>query len=278
MRGPVPVAAQTTSGTGSSQNDVEEQARMSLDERLLFFPSRYPDGDWDADSMPIEDVWMTTEDGVTIHGWYCRASEPRAHLLYAHGNAGNISHRRERLRQLYEAGISALIFDYRGYGRSEGQPTKEGILKDARAAREQLAALADIDESDIVLLGRSLGGAVVVQLASESPARGLVLESTFASLHAIAKHHYPLLAWIVKRNSLNSEAVVAAYRGPLLQSHGDADRTIPLEIGKRLFDSANEPKQFVVIPGGTHNSPQSAEYDEVFQEFIGSLEVSSPQR
>ncbi|MCA9173159.1 MAG: alpha/beta hydrolase [Planctomycetales bacterium] len=245
--------------------------RRTLDDRLLFFPSKHPDGNWEPERLQYQDVWMTAADKTRIHGWYCPVDKPLAHVLFAHGNAGNITHRASLLAMLQAMGISALAFDYRGYGKSEGLPSKDGVVQDGAAARTKLASLGGVRERDVVLMGRSLGGAVVIQLAADAPARGLIVESSFSSLSDVAKHHYPRLAWIVNPDSLNSTAALAKYRGPFLQSHGDADRTIPFALGKKLFESANEPKRFVTIARGDHNSPQSAEYYRALAEFITSL-------
>ncbi len=170
-----------------------------------------------------------------------------------------------------ELSATVLIFDYRGYGRSEGVPTVDGILQDARAARAWLAHRAAVKDSQIVLMGRSLGGAVVVQLAAESPAHGLVLESTFSSFKDVAAHHYPRLAWLVPANKLDSTAKISQYRGPLLQSHGDRDGTVPYTLGLKLFHAAHEPKSLVTIRGGDHNDPQSAEYYKQLDHFLDAL-------
>jgi hypothetical protein len=256
----------------SSSSAKPEQPRPSLDELLLFFPSKYPHGNWKPEGLAFEDVWFDSDDGTRIHGWYCPCERPRAVLLYAHGNAGNVSHRAPLLARLQQQlRVSVLIFDYRGYGRSEGIATVEGILRDARAARALLAEHAGVHESEIVLMGRSLGGAVAVQLAAEARPRGLILESTFSTLRDVAAVHYPKLAWLVPADKLDSAAQITRFQGPLLQSHGDADRTIPYDLGQKLFRAAGEPKQFVTIPHGDHNHPQSAEYYEQLDRFLDSL-------
>jgi fermentation-respiration switch protein FrsA (DUF1100 family) len=244
----------------------------TLDESLLFHPSRFPDGDWKPKGLNFEDAWFRAKDGTRLHGWYCPCDKPRAILLFAHGNAGNLSHRSSRMQYLQkDLRVTVFIFDYRGYGRSEGVPTVEGILQDSRAARTLLARRAEVKESQIVLMGRSLGGAVVVQLASESPARGLILESTFSSLKDVAAHHFPRLAWLVPTNKLDSLSQIKRYKGPLLQSHGDADGTVPYALGMKLFQAANDPKEFVTVRGGDHNDPQPAEYYKQLDRFIGDL-------
>jgi pimeloyl-ACP methyl ester carboxylesterase len=254
----------------SATRPLNRPSAQSIDERLLFFPAKYPDGDWQPEGLNYSGVLFTAVDGVRIHGWYCPCENPRAVVLYAHGNAGNITHRADVLRLLQRRlRATVLIFDYRGYGRSEGVPTVEGILNDARAARTFLARQAGINESDLVLIGNSLGGAVAVQLAAEKRPRALVLENTFSSLKDIAAHHYPALAWLVSAKKLNSSELIASYSGPLLQCHGDADRTIPFTLGEKLFAAANDPKQFVKIPGGDHNDWLPDEYYSKLDALLG---------
>ena len=260
----------SNSEVGFSEHQVEKPTN-TIDDLLLFHPTKYPRGNWKPLSLKFQDVWFTSADGTRLHGWYCPASQPRAILLYAHGNAGNISHRSHLLLRLQKSGISTFVFDYRGYGRSDGRASKEGLLQDARAARTQLATLAGVKESEIVLMGRSLGGAVVVQLAAEASPKGLILESTFSSLIDVASHHYPRLSWLVNPKSFDSVSALPQYKGPLLQSHGDADGMIPLRLGEKLFHAANHPKRFVLIPKGKHNSPQSEEYYRIFNRFINGL-------
>jgi polyhydroxybutyrate depolymerase len=200
-------------------------------------------------------------------------------LLYAHGNAGNLSFDARMLRYFQtELMVTVLIFDYRGYGKSEGSPTVEGVLQDARAARTALAKKADVKEAEIVLMGRSLGGAVVCQLAGESAPRGLVLENTFSSLKEVAEHHFGIAAAIVPKDRLDSAAQLARYSGPLLQTHGDADKTVPFAMGKKLFDAHKGNKEFVAIAGGQHNDAYTAGYREKLDRFIGSLPlVAQPE-
>jgi fermentation-respiration switch protein FrsA (DUF1100 family) len=223
----------------------------------------------------FEDCWFQSVDGIRLHGWYLKQDDPQAVILDIHGNAGNLTHRAAmaaQLRQRLRASI--LVFDYRGYGRSEGVPTIEGIVRDARAARDYLARRERMAPEAIVLLGRSLGGAVAVALASEEGARGLVLESTFSSLHDVAASHYPeLLVNLLVAERLDSVSKIAKYRGPLLQSHGDADRTISFKLGRKLFEAANEPKTFVVIPGGDHNDSQTEDYYRQLERFVAGLPV-----
>lgn len=175
----------------SESAPTTEAKPRSIDELLLFFPSKFPSGDWKPKDLQFEDVFFTAEDKTKLHGWYCPANDPRAVLLIAHGNAGHVASRVSWLRYLQtRAKVSVFMFDYRGYGRSEGTPGVEGAIQDATAAWAKLCELADIKDSEMLLMGESLGGAIVVQLAADSPPRGLILQSTFSSLRDIADAHY----------------------------------------------------------------------------------------
>ncbi len=251
---------------------------VTMENSLIYFPSVYPEGIWNPPGLKFEDAWFEASDGTQLHGWYVPHSTPRAVALFAHGNAGNLSHRYELLEHLSQLGVSVMIFDYRGYGRSGGTPSEAGILDDARAARRWLARRAGIKESDIVLMGESLGGGVMVDLAARDGARGLVLENTFTSLPDVAAFHYPILpVKLLMRTQLNSAAKIGNYHGPLLQLHGDADTIIPYKIGRQLFTAANEPKTFVTIPGGDHNDPRTPEFYAAVDRFLSELEPTNNQ-
>jgi hypothetical protein len=248
-------------------------AVMFLEESMIFFPSVYPEGDWRPAGLAVEDAWFQAADGTKLHGWYLPHPRARAAVLFCHGNGGNITHRAYALHVLNRrVGVSVLMFDYRGYGRSEGKPDEPGILADARAARAWLAARENIRESDIVMMGESLGGAVAVDLAARDGARALVVESTFSSLPDVGAYHY---AWLpvrlLARTRLDSLSKIGDYRGPLLQAHGDRDTIVPIEFGRRLFEAANEPKQFLVLPGHNHNDLLPNTYYDALAEFIERL-------
>jgi uncharacterized protein len=244
----------------------------SIDELLLFFPSKYPAGNWRPKDLRFDDVWFSAQDRTRLHGWYCPCDNPRATILIAHGNAGHVASRAPWLKYLQSnARVATFMFDYRGYGRSEGIPTVEGALLDAKAARAKLRELARIEDSAMLLMGESLGGAIVVRLAAESAPRGLVLQSTFSSLKDVADVHYPKLSWLVPPAKLDSVTQIVRYHGPLLQSHGTADGTIPLSSGEKLFRAANEPKTFMKIPGANHNNWLTDDYLKQLDEFIRRL-------
>lgn len=170
-------------GQDADSSRTSEGKAPTIDELLLFFPTKYPDGDWNPTNLKFQNVFFTAEDKTKLHGWYCPANNPRAVVLVAHGNAGHVASRVPWLRYLQtRAKVSVFMFDYRGYGRSEGTPTVQGAIQDANSARAKLCELAAIKDSEMLLMGESLGGAIVLQLAADSPPRGLILQSTFSSL------------------------------------------------------------------------------------------------
>jgi fermentation-respiration switch protein FrsA (DUF1100 family) len=226
---------------------------MLFESRLIFFPTKYPQGDWKPAGIQFEDAWFSAADGTRLHGWFVPHPSPRGVMLVAHGNGGNLSGGAELLREFSSLGLSSMIFDYRGYGRSEGSPNGDGILDDARAARTWLSNRVGMPINQLLLFGDSLGGAVAVRLASEGGARGLIVTNTFSSLTDVAGYHYP---WapvrLLLRTKLESDAAIRSYHGPLLQVHGDSDNVVPYRFGRKLFEAANEPKEFITVRSNDH--------------------------
>jgi fermentation-respiration switch protein FrsA (DUF1100 family) len=241
--------------------------------RSIFQPSKYPAGEWEQTSVLTQDAYFSAADGVRLHGWYTRHEAPVAHVLLLHGNAGNVTLMAESLRVLNRRHqLAVLALDYRGYGRSEGKPTEAGVLLDARAARKWLAEKEGIAETDVVLMGYSLGGAVAIDLAAADHCRGLVVSSTFTSLPDVARHQLPWLPIATLMSmQMNSLDKIKTYRGPLLLSHGDSDEVIPYSQGQALFEAAPGPKRMVTIAGGKHNDPQPEEYRLALDEFLKNL-------
>ena len=243
---------------------------------LLFYPMKFPQGFWEARSPSCEEVRFPNTRNETLHGWYFPVDgTPKSVILYCHGNGGNVSILGEvadELRRHLQS--SVLVFDYAGYGKSEGSPSAPGILDDARAARRWLAERNGIPETEIVVYGQSLGGAVAVDLAAKDGARALIVESSFTSLGDMGRLMFPLLPvnWLLKEN-LASVRKIGNFHGPVFISHGKADSVVPFGQGERLFKAANEPKTFYVPRPGIdyHSAPHSREHLEKLREFIDGL-------
>lgn len=226
-----------------------------LDRFFVYHPAPWIDRDWARVSgLPLQEVWFQAEDGAKLFGWYVENRATPVVLLWCHGNAGNVIHRLDNLVELYRLGFSVFLFDYRGYGRSQGRPTEEGLYRDALAAYDYLAKDRHVAPERLVLFGRSLGGAVAGQVAAQRPAAGLILESAFPSIAAVARAHYFGLPvdWLLGAE-FNLAKELAGLSLPVLVIHGDRDDTIPIELGRQLFDAARPPKDFYPVPGADHN-------------------------
>jgi uncharacterized protein len=248
------------------------KSQQSLDELLLFFPQKLDPGAVSQPPPPFADVRIVTDDGVILSVWYAAPPRPVAVVLFLHGNGGNLFANQNLPRWLVDqARCTVLAVDYRGYGLSEGMPTVEGVLSDVRAARRDLVQRAGVKECDVILMGHSLGAALAVQIASESPPRALVLQSAFSSLADIAEVHFGKLSALIPEGRLDSVATLTKYSGPVFQSHGDADAVVPIALGEKLQAAAREPKQFLRLPGADHNRVLTPEYLHELRTFLDGL-------
>jgi fermentation-respiration switch protein FrsA (DUF1100 family) len=241
--------------------------------RSVYFPSKYPEGSWDLQAqLGAADVWLDTADGVRIHGW--QVDQPGAPFvtLYFHGNAGNITDRYDHFREIKSAGSSILMIDYRGYGKSSGWPTENGIYRDADSAYDYLLKTGH-HSGQIILHGESLGTAVAVDLASRRPCAAVVLEAPFTSGKDVASTVLPVigpaLIW-----SFDSQKKIGRIHAPMLIIHGDRDEIIPTRLGQALFAAATEPKSLWIVPGAHHNDiveTAGATYPQHLRSFYESL-------
>jgi len=242
-------------------------------------PSRELTATPDQIGLPYENVYLATDDQQKLHGWFIPARKERGTVLFFHGNAGNISHRLESVLIFNELHLSVFIFDYRGYGNSSGKPSELGTYRDARAALHYLTNSRHISANRLIYFGRSLGGAVAAQLAAEHPPKALILESTFTSAPDMASHLLPIfpMRWLI-RFSYNTVDHIKTIHCPVLIVHSPEDEIIPYRFGRRLFETANEPKQFIIIHGG-HNEGfmQSGQnYIKGLKHFLTTIESQSP--
>jgi len=225
--------------------------------------------------LPFEDIWFTSSDAVRLHGWLIPASSPHNLLLFCHGNGGNISHRLDNIRLLRNMGISVFIFDYRGYGRSQGRISEKGFYLDSEAAYDVARKWVEKNGAKFVVFGRSLGGIAATHLGATKKCDGLILESTFTNMGAMARTHYPLpFAESLLKHRLNAVGQIVKVRIPKLFFHGDKDRIVPIKLGRRLFEAAPNPKEFVVLPGAGHNDTYfvgGQDYFKKIESFFAGL-------
>jgi fermentation-respiration switch protein FrsA (DUF1100 family) len=252
-----------------------------LQPRMVFLPSRAlmdTPADW---GLAYEDTWLRTDDGIRLHAWYLPRPGARQVLLFFHGNAGNISHRRESLEIFHRLGLAVLIPDYRGYGQSDGRPSEAGLYRDAAAAWDYLVKRRGIAPDEIVIFGRSLGGAVAARLAAEVQPGALILESTFSSARDLAQTLNPLLSrTTVLRFRFDTSKAVAAVRCPVLVLHSRDDEIIPYALGRKVYDAARQPKAFQALRGD-HNQGfllSQPSYEQGLATFLARLTGASSER
>lgn len=224
--------------------------------KMVYFPTSrleiYPD----AAGLDYQQIQFQAADGVELSAWFVPAEEHeprRPVVLLCHGNGGNISHRVDTLMLLHRLGFSTFIFDYRGYGQSKGSPSEAGTYLDAEAAWKYLTETKNFLPGEIILMGRSLGGAVAANLAVGKNPRALILESSFTSIPDIASHYYPYFpVRLLSRFKYNTVDYVKQVSCPVLVIHSPADDIVPYKLGQKLFQAAPQPKQFLKITGD-HN-------------------------
>jgi uncharacterized protein len=251
-----------------------------LQSRLVYFPTRALEATPAQAGLAYEDVWLTTEDGVRLHGWWVPAEDALGTVLFFHGNAGNISHRLASLLTFHRLGYATLIFDYRGYGRSESSPSEEGTYRDADAAWRHLVEERGIAPERIALFGRSLGGAVAAALAEKETPGAIILESTFTSIPDLGAELYPFLpVRLLARIRYETLARVPRITAPLLVVHSRDDEIIPFRHGRRIWEAAREPKQFLEISGGHNDGFFTAGpmYEQGIGGFLARHIGASPQ-
>ncbi len=250
---------------------------VSCERQIIYHPYKYPEGNWNSSSSAVfkEDVHFTAEDGTRLHGWYIPSAKAKATLLWFHGNAGNITHRLVNIEMLKPLNLNIFIFDYRGYGKSEGVPDEKGIYSDSQAAYDWLVKDKNILPGEIILFGRSLGGICAIEMASTNPAAGIILESVFPSARRLAEKIFPILplGWAIK-SRFDAISKVRSLELPKLFIHGTQDEIVPYKLGRELFSAAADPKIFYDIQGAGHNDTfliGGADYFNALGRFIKNV-------
>ncbi|MCP4330742.1 MAG: alpha/beta hydrolase [Alphaproteobacteria bacterium] len=225
-----------------------------LQRKFIYVPSTGEPSRAEFGATDMEEVAYRTEDGIDLYGWFKPPADRDAPVIvFFHGNAGHIGHRAAKVRPFIDAEYGVFLAEYRGYGGNGGAPSEEGLYADARAALDLLAATGFEAES-VILYGESLGSAVAVQMAIERQARALVLEAPFSSLVGVARKRFPIYPtdWLVA-DRFDSASKIGRLEVPILIFHGEHDSVVPVELGRRLFEAAQEPKEGVFIKQADHN-------------------------
>src|SRR5262245_47748864 len=247
---------------------------MHFEESFLYFPSRRLAAAPKDYGLDAEDLRPKAEDGIELFGWWIRGEGKRA-VLFFHGNAGNAADRLDRAKILHDRfGLDVFLVDYRGYGRSAGSPSEEGLVRDARAVYET-AKSRGFPPERIVAFGESLGSAVAVGLAAERPCEGLILETPFLSIREMARRHYPFVPGFLIRTRFDNGARIPAIAAPKLFLVAERDTIVPPEQGRRLFELAPPPKTLYLIPNAGHNDTYVTG-GEPYWQAVGSFLASLP--
>ncbi len=250
-----------------------------MEKKFIYYPEKRLIATPAEAQLPYEDLSILTDDGVKIHGWFVPYPGSEQALLWFHGNAGNIGHRVDLLQRLHHAlKLNIMIIDYRGYGQSDGEPSEAGTTNDARAAYDTLLLKEEVNPHQIFIFGRSLGAAIALRLATESPTSGLILEAPFTSIRDMVQLTFPWLPFkgriTTKYNSLER---IKQLKRPLLIMHGDEDRIIPVIQGQRLFEAANEPKTFQALKGADHNNTYIVAGEAYFNALAKFIQTQSSE-
>jgi fermentation-respiration switch protein FrsA (DUF1100 family) len=245
------------------------------EKRLLFFPETEVTVSPDEVGLQFENVELETSDGFKLHGWFLPApsgfyNKRTQTWLWFHGNGGNLGTRVGQLeRAHHELGVHQFIFDYRGYGHSEGTPSERGTYLDARAALSYLQQRPEIDPGRIVYFGHSLGAAVCIELAVSDPPYGMALINPFSSIRDMAALTLPIpFAGLLVHGHYNSMQRIPRVQAPLLIIHSENDEVVPHDQGMKLYRAANRPKRFVTLWGASHNNVHHVAADAMARALV----------
>ncbi len=242
--------------------------------RLIYAPRRDIIATPTTIGLSYEEVSFATADGVKLSGWWVPSGQARWTVLFCHGKGGNISYYLDPVEAYHKLGLNVLVFDYRGYGLSEGKPGERGTYLDTEAAWNFLLQERGLDASQIVVCGRSLGGPMAAWLARQHSPAGLLLEATFTSIPELGQELYPLFPIrLLARYDYNTLDYLPRISCPLLVVHSREDRLISFEHGRRLYEAAAEPKRFLEISGGHADGFELSErlYSEEVAAFLAGL-------
>jgi fermentation-respiration switch protein FrsA (DUF1100 family) len=224
----------------------------AIEKKIIFYPTREIDFSPKELDLEFEEIFFKAKDNVELNAWFLPNRTARYTVIFSHGNAGNISHRLEKLKFFYDLGCSCFIFDYRGYGKSKGSPSEKGLYLDAQAAYDYLLSRG-IKPEQIIGYGESIGGAVTIDLASKNKMAAIIVDSSFSNARDMTSVIYPFLPYQIFSSRFDSLNKIQSVKIPKLIIHSVNDEIVPYRLGKKLFDYAPGPKAVLAIRGG-HNS------------------------
>lgn len=245
-----------------------------MENKGIFYPIKQIELYPDSIGLPFKDIIFETKDGNKINGWFIPNEKAKYTVYFLHGNAGNIGHRLEKIKMLLDIGLNVFIIDYRGYGKSEGMPKEKGLYLDAVAGYNYLVKNLGINPDHIILFGESLGTAISVYLASNVKVKALILEGSFSCGRDFGKRLYPFIPSFLFSNTYDSIGRIKRIECPVLFIHSRFDDIIPIDMARKLYDNASEPKYFSELPDGNHNSAfmdSSKIFIESIAEFVNNL-------
>ncbi len=244
-----------------------------LERHSIYFPMREVTATPALLALPYEEIYFQTSDNKRLNGWFIPNDRSKFTVIFCHGNGGNIGHRLEKIQILHNLGADVFIFDYRGYGKSEGSPSEPGLYQDAAAAYDYLTKTRKVSKDNIILYGESLGGAVAIYLAQKVNAQALITEDVFTSVKDMAKIAYPLMPNFILSTRFDSISKIKKVTCPKLFIHSIDDEIVPFYLGERLYNAATPPKKFLKIRGG-HNTAfldSKEQFKEGIKSFLDSL-------
>ena len=251
-----------------------------MEEKIIFQPDARIHQTPGSVGLAFDDVYFATDDGVRLNGWFVPRVRATSTFLWFHGNAGNISHRVENIKLLHgQVNVNIFIFDYRGYGRSEGAASEEGTYRDGVAAIALLRRSYGVDPGRLIIFGRSLGAAVAAEMATRVQSLAVILETPFTSVRDVARDKLPFLPiGPLLKTRYDVVEKIRKLSSPLLVLHGDRDEVVPFSHGKRVFDAAPQPKWFYTIAGAGHNDTYRVGGDSYFAALRQHIERAELSR
>lgn len=246
---------------------------------MLFHPQKFPLGQYEVETLGNvhrSEFFFPTTNGLKLHGWFFQNPAADKVILLSHGNAGNLTSRLFLTKILLDLGVSVFIYDYRGYGASEGKPSLQGICDDGLAAYNFLQSQLHIKPQQLILYGESLGVAVSCQILKQSPCAAVILQSGFSSLRQVSHEQVAYLRlypqWLYPRPDLDNARILRQAHPPLLLLHGEKDTLLPISHAEELYRQASQPKELIRIPEADHNSvPDCPEFVPAMTNFLAQI-------